>query len=63
MQVQQQCFCKTELMSHCVADDREQQRHCHFYQPASAGSKCMYFVSEEFCDCLNAQVDAQKGIG
>jgi hypothetical protein len=51
-------FCKSEIMSVCKADSKKQQQDCIFFEKASSSSRCMYFVFNQFCDCLNAQIYA-----
>ena len=53
-------YCKSELMSICTACSNEQQKLCLFYQKASLADRCMYRVFNEYCDCIDAQKQAQK---
>ena len=55
MQVDRLCFCKRELMSICTAGNVDEQKKCQFYQKSSYSDRCMYFMFDEFCDCLEAQ--------
>jgi hypothetical protein len=55
-------FCKTQHMSICSADSRLHQEDCSFYEKSINANRCMYFVFEEYCDCLNAQMNAQNSI-
>jgi hypothetical protein len=54
-------FCRQEDMSICTADSRLDQEDCHFYEKSPSANRCMYFVFEEFCDCLKAQMHAAGG--
>ena len=51
-------FCKSDLMSVCTAESKNDQQDCIFYEKANNESRCMYFVFNEYCDCLNAQLYA-----
>jgi len=53
-------LCKKGMMSICSADNREEQEGCEFYEKSSIKDKCMYFVFDEYCDCLKAQIDSEK---
>ena len=53
-------MCKLDLMSHCRANSKEDQSNCNFYEKAQNASRCMYFIFEEFCDCVKAQIAARK---
>jgi hypothetical protein len=53
-------FCKSEMMSVCKADSKKQQQDCVFFERANNAGRCMYFVFNEFCDCLNAQLYAEE---
>jgi len=48
-------YCKKEIMSMCKAEGRKQQRKCRFYEKSHLSEKCMYFVFDQYCDCLPAQ--------
>jgi hypothetical protein len=61
MPEQQVSYCKQEIMSVCAAGNGNQQKHCRFYEKSKASSRCMYYVFEEYCDCLQAQVMAHGG--
>jgi hypothetical protein len=51
-------YCKLNVMSTCTAED---QKKCQFFEKSSQdSSKCMYFTFGEYCDCLKAQLEAQK---
>ncbi len=56
MQDQRMTFCQKDVMSMCMAPDKEHQKSCRYYEQASCSDRCMYFVLEEFCDCLKAQL-------
>ena len=51
-------FCKREMMSVCTAASDTEQNRCVFYEKSSLRNKCMYFIFDEYCDCLKAQMDA-----
>lgn len=53
-------FCKREMMSVCTAASDTEQNRCVFYERSSLKNKCMYFIFDEYCDCLKAQIDAVK---
>jgi len=53
-------FCKREMMSVCTAASDTEQNRCVFYKKSSLKNKCMYFIFDEYCDCLKAQIDAVK---
>ena len=53
-------FCKQEQMSICTADDKKQQVGCSYYVKSRFAERCMYFIFEEYCDCLTAQMNAQQ---
>jgi hypothetical protein len=56
-------YCKTDIISVCscpmVRKNWTEQKVCKFAYKASNAERCMYFVQEQFCDCL----DAQKAVG
>lgn len=58
MQEQQISYCRQEMMSVCAATGDNQQKLCRFYEKSNASTRCMYYVFEEYCDCLKAQVMA-----
>ena len=49
------CFCKRDIMSTCTAHNHLQQKNCRFYTKSSSKNKCMYFIFDEYCDCVEAQ--------
>lgn len=51
-------FCKSDTMSVCTADGIEQQQDCVFFDKSNNASRCMFYVFNEFCDSLNAQLYA-----
>ncbi len=53
-------FCKRGMMSVCMAASDTDQDKCVFYERSSLKNKCMYFIFDEYCDCLKAQIDAVK---
>jgi hypothetical protein len=50
------CFCKRDIMTVCTANSHEQQKRCRYYEKSSHFDRCMYFVFDRYCDCLNAQL-------
>ena len=55
-------LCKQEEMSMCSADSRLQQENCSFFEKSINANRCMYFVFEEYCDCLKAQMKAGRRV-
>ena len=53
-------LCKKGLMSVCSAGNKAEQEKCAFYEKASQENRCMYFIFDEYCDCLKAQEDIAK---
>jgi hypothetical protein len=53
-------LCRTDHMSICMANSHHHQHDCIFYEKAFNANRCMYFVFDEYCDCLNAQLDARR---
>jgi hypothetical protein len=49
-------------MSICTAADESEQKRCKFYKKSSHSDKCMYFVFDEYCDCLEAQLATRNSI-
>ena len=60
MQAAELCYCKSDIMSVCIAENERQQKYCRFYEKSSYSDKCMYFMFDEYCDCLEAQMNAIK---
>ena len=50
-------FCIAGMMSTCRAENIKEQEKCRFYEKASYENRCMYFIFDEYCDCLKAQYD------
>jgi len=50
-------FCIAGIMSTCRAENTKEQKKCKFYEKASYENRCMYFIFDEYCDCLKAQDD------
>ena len=61
LQVVEFCYCRTDIMSFCKAENEHQQKYCRFYEKSSYSDKCMYFMFDEYCDCLEAQLSAKEG--
>jgi hypothetical protein len=53
-------FCKKEKMSICSAEDSKQQEKCSFFEKSSYEHRCMYFIFDEYCDCLKAQIQTKR---
>jgi hypothetical protein len=51
-------FCKSEHISSCTAADKKEQSDCSFYERSRSAERCMYFIFDEYCDCLRAQINA-----
>jgi hypothetical protein len=54
------CFCKRDIMSICTAASESEQKNCKFYKKASFSDRCMHFMFDEYCDCLDAQIATQQ---
>jgi len=55
-------LCKRGTMSVCIGKSLESQKTCEFYEPSTYREQCMYWVFEEFCSSIEAQIDAAKSI-
>jgi hypothetical protein len=53
-------YCKKEKMSICSAKDCKQQEKCSFFKKSSYEYRCMYFIFDEYCDCLKAQIQTNR---
>jgi hypothetical protein len=53
-------LCKADYMSVCTANCCRDQQGCSFYEQSQHASRCMYFVFDEYCDCLKAQLNARE---
>jgi hypothetical protein len=51
-------FCRSEQISFCTAAGPKKQPVCRFYEKARSAERCMYFIFDEYCDCLKAQLHA-----
>jgi len=56
------CFCKRDIMSICTANSESEQKNCNFYIKSSFSDRCMHFMFDEYCDCLDAQIATQQKI-
>ena len=56
-------FCKQKEMSICTACTKSQQTGCTFYEKSRFAERCMYFIFDEYCDCLKAQMNAGSAVG
>ena len=59
MHQRQVSFCEKKMMSMCTADSDTRQKECCYYEKSCRTDKCMYFVFDEYCDCLKAQMNEQ----
>jgi hypothetical protein len=50
-------YCKKDFMCVCTAETNERQRECRYYEKACQADRCMYFVFDEYCDSLKAQMN------
>jgi len=53
-------FCKRGLMSICTAGSLKEQKKCRFYKKSSHSDRCMYYLFDKYCDCLEAQMSTEK---
>jgi hypothetical protein len=53
-------FCRKGKMSICTARTNQQQIECCFYEKSRFADRCMYFIFEEYCDNLKAQLNADR---
>ena len=53
-------YCKKGAMSICTANNEKQQTDCGFYEKSRNANRCMYYIFEEYCDNLMAQIRAEK---
>ena len=54
-------YCKTNgPISSCTAKNWEEQKQCDSYEKARQHNRCMYFIFDEYCDCLKAQMKVEK---
>jgi RNA-binding protein YlmH len=51
-------FCRPEQISTCTAASQKEQAGCHFFEKSRHAERCMYFIFDEYCDCLQAQLSA-----
>jgi hypothetical protein len=51
-------FCRSEHISTCAAGNQKEQTGCSFYERSRYADRCMYFIFEEYCDCLRAQLSS-----
>ena len=52
-------YCKKDKMSVCTAEDSKQQEKCSYFEKSSHDYRCMYFIFDAYCDCLNAQLESK----
>ena len=51
-------YCRPEQISTCTAAGPKEQVGCSFYEKSGHVERCMYFIFNEYCDCLQAQLNA-----
>jgi hypothetical protein len=51
-------YCRPEQISTCTAGSPKEQASCRFYEKSCRVERCMYFIFDEYCDCLLAQLNA-----
>ena len=51
-------FCRQEEMSICTAGCQKQQIDCSYYEKSQHANRCMYFIFDEYCDSLKAQMSS-----
>jgi len=49
-------------MSICTATGGSQQKNCIFYKKSTISDRCMHFMFDEYCDCLEAQIATQQEV-
>ncbi len=49
-------------MSECIGNTIEEQNKCKYYKKATHRQRCMHKVFSTYCDCLDAQMDAEKSL-
>jgi hypothetical protein len=55
-------FCKQEQMSICTAETQKKQAGCSYYEKSQCAERCMYFIFDEYCDSLTAQMNSQQAV-
>jgi hypothetical protein len=53
-------YCHKGAMSICAANNEKQQTDCGFYEKSRNANRCMYYIFEEYCDNLMAQISAEE---
>jgi hypothetical protein len=53
-------FCRSEHISFCTAASQKEQPGCSFFEKACRAERCMYFIFDEYCDCLKAQLNSKN---
>jgi hypothetical protein len=49
-------FCKPDDMSTCTAGKKwKEHNRCHFAEKSTDLNRCMFYMFDEYCDCLKAQ--------
>ena len=60
MENEQLCLCKRDVMSICTGASESKQKKCIFYKKSTMSDRCMYFMFDEYCDCLEAQTSTER---
>ena len=47
-------------MSFCIAENDAERKRCRYYHKSSQTARCMYLMFGEYCDCIDAQLNAPK---
>ena len=53
-------FCRSEHISFCTAASQKEQPGCSFFEKSRSAERCMYFIFDEYCDSLKAQINANS---
>jgi len=53
-------FCRSEHISFCTAASPREQPGCSFFERSRSAERCMYFIFDEYCDCLKAQINSKN---
>jgi hypothetical protein len=49
-------YCKPGSMSTCTAGEKwDEHNRCYFAEKSTELNRCMFFMFDEYCDCLKAQ--------
>ena len=56
MKTNEACYCNRDIISTCTANSYSEQKNCWFYTKSSHENKCMHYIFDEYCDCVEAQM-------